>query len=241
MEPADCEHLSRISTLWTMMWQAHAGTAEGAASAQHALLERYGGAVYRYLLGALHDPDVAAELTQEFAVRFLRGDFRRADPECGRFRDYLKTALSHLVTDHHRARQHRPRPLDPDMPEPASPEPPDDEALFLASWRAELLDRTWEALAAVHPTQHAVLLIRVGEPELPSPQIAERVRVRLGRPLTAGAVRKALQRAHAQYAELLVDEVSRSIGAPAPAELEAELRTLDLLRYCRSAVAKRVE
>src|SRR3712207_7176976 len=49
----------------------------------------------------------AEELLQEFAVRFLRGDFRRADPQRGRFRDYVKTALIHLVIDHQRAEQAR--------------------------------------------------------------------------------------------------------------------------------------
>ena len=44
------------------------------ATAQHC------GAAYRYLLGAVHDPDAADDLCQDFAVRFLRGDFRRADP-----------------------------------------------------------------------------------------------------------------------------------------------------------------
>ena len=90
------EHLSQITTLWTMLLRAHT-PADDAAAARHALLERYGGAVGRYLLGAVHDPDAAAELTQEFAVRFLRGDFRRAEAARGRFRDYLKTALIHLV------------------------------------------------------------------------------------------------------------------------------------------------
>jgi RNA polymerase sigma-70 factor (ECF subfamily) len=233
------QHLSQLSTLWTLLLRAHAAPADAALSAQHALLERYGGAVYRYLLGAVRDPDAAAELAQEFAVRFLRGDFRRADPGRGRFRDYLKAALIHLIADHRRAGRQRPRSLAPDTPGPAPPEPPDDEAAFLASWRAELLDRTWDALAAASPTQHAVLLARVDEPELPSPQLAERVGARLGRPLTAAAARKALQRAHARYAELLVEEVARSLGEPTPAELAEELRALDLLRYCRSVLAQR--
>ena len=42
------------------------------------LFPGYQGAAYRYLTAAVGDPDVAAELFQEFAVRFLRGDFRRA-------------------------------------------------------------------------------------------------------------------------------------------------------------------
>lgn len=240
MERADLSHLSQISTMWTMLFRAHGGGPEGAVSAQHAMMERYGGAVYRYLLGAVRDQDAAAELSQEFAVRFLRGDFRRADPDRGRFRDYLKTSLIHLVTDYRRAQLERPRPLNPDTPGPAPAPPADDDAVFITSWRAELLDRTWAALATAHPTHHAVLLCRVNEPELPSPQLAERVADTLGRPLTAATVRKALLRAHAQFAELLVEEVACSIGDPRPDDLKTELAALDLMRYCRSAVEQRI-
>jgi RNA polymerase sigma-70 factor (ECF subfamily) len=229
------EHLSQISTLWSMLARAHAGEPNAATPAQHLLLIRYGAAVQRYLLGTVRDPDAAAELTQEFAVRFLRGDFRRADPGRGRFRDYLKTALIHLVTDYRRGQMAAPRPLPSDA---AAPEPAEDEDEFLASWRAELLDRTWDALAAAHPTEHAVLLLRVAEPDLSSGPLAEQVGARLGKPLTAAAARKALQRAHADFAALLVAEVARSLDGPAPADVEAELRELDLFRYCGSATTK---
>src|SRR5262245_57328630 len=93
--------LSGISTLWSTFFQAHK-SGDAAVAARQALLERYSGAVYRYLLGAVRNEDTAADLTQEFALRFLRGDFHRADPQRGRFRDYLKTSLIHLVNDHHR-------------------------------------------------------------------------------------------------------------------------------------------
>src|SRR5713101_7167113 len=99
------QHLSRISTQWTMVFQAHQGPVDAVTRARHQLLQRYSGAAYRYLLGAVRDPDVAAELCQEFALQFVRGDFRRADPERGRFRDYLKRALIHMITDYQRTRQ----------------------------------------------------------------------------------------------------------------------------------------
>src|SRR6516165_12315319 len=114
-------HLSGISTPWVLLRQAHAGSEPDAATAQRLLLHRYSGAAYRYLRGALHDEEAALDLFQEFVLRFLRGDFRRADPAAGRFRDYLRTALIHLVTDHHRDRQARPQPLPPDLVQPPPP------------------------------------------------------------------------------------------------------------------------
>src|SRR4051812_35402116 len=195
MDAARDDRLSQITTQWTMLLRAHAGTPDAARSIQHALLERYGGAVTRYLLGAVRDPDVAGDLAQDFAVRFLRGDFRRADPGRGRFRDYLKTALGHLVTDHRRATAAAPRPLPADAAAPTD-DPTDDDASFLATGGAELLDRPWDALAAGPPPGHAVLLVRVSEPDLASAGLAEKAGARLGKPMTAAAARKALQRAH---------------------------------------------
>src|SRR5206468_570069 len=76
------------------------GRGEAAIAARQQLVLRYYGAVYRYLLGMLHDPAVAEDLTQEFAVRLLRGDFKHFDPQRGRFRDYVKIAVRHLVMDY---------------------------------------------------------------------------------------------------------------------------------------------
>ena len=143
MEPNDLNpRLSRISTQWTMVFKAHAGFADPARAALQNLLERYSGAAFRYLLGALRDPEVADDLAQEFALRFVRGDFRRAEPERGRFRDYLKTSLIHLVNDYHRMRQAQPRQLG--AVEPAAPVSASltSELDFVTSWREELLERT---------------------------------------------------------------------------------------------------
>ncbi|MFO0908871.1 MAG: hypothetical protein U0794_11015 [Isosphaeraceae bacterium] len=169
------QHLSQISTMWTVLIQAHAQGDEGAAkaddraqaAARAALLQRYGASVYRYLLGSLRDADAADELFQEFGLRLVRGDFHRADRSKGRFRDFLKTALFRLIVDAQRRkkRQLQERPwsaLTPgDEPERAfeaaakpwvEPEihpgsSAEDDRRFLAVWRAELLSAAWESLA----------------------------------------------------------------------------------------------
>ncbi len=111
-------HLSQMSTQWTMVFQAHSGTPDEAHIAASRLMCRYAGAVHRYLLKAVKDPDAADELDQEFALRFLRGDFKNSDPNRGRFRDYVKRAVQNLINDYHR----RKRPvvsLDAHATEPA--------------------------------------------------------------------------------------------------------------------------
>src|SRR5262245_54411461 len=113
------ERLSRMATMWTLVFEAHRGSEAGAVAARDRLIQRYRGAVYRYLLGAVRDADVAGDLCQEFILRFLRRDFRNVHPERGRFRDYVRTVLVHLVNDHHRSRQNWPQPLVGDAAHPA--------------------------------------------------------------------------------------------------------------------------
>jgi RNA polymerase sigma-70 factor (ECF subfamily) len=234
-------HLSRISTPWTLVRRAH-GDAEGrAADSLRLLLQRYCGAAYRYLRGALRDEDAALDLLQEFVLRFLRGDFRRADPGSGRFRDYLKAALVHLVTDYHRERRARPGPLPADLGErAASPcEGAGDDPAFLQSWREELINRAWASLAEAKPTHHAVLVFHVENPELPSAGAAERLAARLGKPFTAAHVRVTLQRAREKFAELLLQEVAHSLGDCTEAELIRELRAVRMLTLCAPALERR--
>lgn len=236
--------LSRLSTQWTLVFQAHGDRPDQAAAAQEALLHRYAGAIHRYLLGALRDPDAASELSQEFALRFLRGDFHRADPSRGRFRDFLKRSLRNLMLNHLRRGRRAPLPLD-DAPEPASSEADpiaDFDRQFAASWRKEVVTRAWSALAdqEVRTGQpyFTILRCRVEHAELRSPELAEVLSRRLGRPLSAVAVRRALQRARDRFVRLLLDEVAASLPDPSPDELERELIELDLFEQCRPALRR---
>jgi RNA polymerase sigma-70 factor (ECF subfamily) len=247
----EASRLSAIKTFWFGLFQGGKGKSddkpEGPA---RDLVLRYYGAVYRYLLGIVHDEDVAMELTQEFASRFLRGDFRKATPERGRFRDFLKVSLRNLAMDHFRQqKQARDRGVQP-LPEHGL-EPGDDseqrqrDEAFVASFREEVLARTWEALADVERQSgkpyHTVLRLKIQHPDLPSVELAERLSRTLGRSISDAAARQALHRARAQFADLLLDEVSRTLGSPSFEELSQELSELRLLDYCKSALERRLK
>jgi RNA polymerase sigma factor (sigma-70 family) len=240
VDPTDLPHrLSQIATRWTLVFQAHHDPGEQAALARQALVLHYRRAIYRYLLGAVRDPDAADDLAQEFALRLVRGDFRRADPGRGRFRDFLKGALSHLIIDHHRRR--RPTQLSSDVPEPFEhpPEMPSDQE-FLARWREELLNRAWEGLLALEQQTgqpfFTALRLKADRPDLRSAGLAAELAGRLRKGYTEAAARKLLQRARAHFADLLLEEVARSLDPPEPAAVEQELIELDLLAYCRDAL-----
>jgi RNA polymerase sigma-70 factor (ECF subfamily) len=241
MENDHCsERLSRISTLWTMFHEAHQGSPEQASAACRELLARYGGAVHRYLRGIMRDPDAANDLAQEFALRFVRGDFHRANAQRGRFRDYLKTALSHLIADYYRQRQNWHQAFSNEGAEPAAPaeSSADSATAFRASWREELLASTWKALLQANPRYHAVLQLRVEQPDLTSAQAAEQLSVHLGEPCNSAWVRKTLQRAHDKYAELLLEEVAQSLPVETVEALRQELHELELLKYCETALER---
>jgi RNA polymerase sigma-70 factor (ECF subfamily) len=224
-------HLSLVSTSWSLLRQAHAAPQPGALAAQERLLERYRGAIYRYLLAILRDPHLADDLTQEFSLKLLRGEFRRAAPERGRFRDYVKTVLINLVNAHRRKASRVRTALQQDMVETTSA--PAVDLPFEDHWRAELLERAWQSLRAAHPDQYAVLRFRAQRPELPSPVQALYLSRQLGKPLTSGGVRQALRRARQHFAQLLMGEVAETLNEPTRAELEDELRALNLWEYCR--------
>jgi len=238
--------LSRIQTAWSMVRRAH-GDHTAVQSAQQALLDRYGGAVRRYALAALRDEEAADEVFQEFALRFVRGDFEQADPERGRFRAFVKTVVYRLIVDYQRrARKHlREAPMHSNLAEPVagSENTAADDAMFRTSWRDELLARCWQRLADDEQQSgkpyHTVLRYRADHPDLRSPELAAGLSDKLGKPINAGAVRVLLHRSREAFAECLLDEVTQSLADGSVEEVEQELIDLDLLEYCRPALERR--
>jgi RNA polymerase sigma-70 factor (ECF subfamily) len=253
------DRLSRINTRLTIWLQAHRGEGEAAIAARQQLVLRYYGAVYRYLLGMLRDPVAAEEMTQDFAVRLLRGDFKRFDPQRGRFRDFLKVSLRHLVQDYWRQQTKRKKKEPQSLANrgfedstPATQEPAeavadsleiDLDQGFVEKWKEELLARTWEALeksqTETGQPYYIVLRCKTDQPELRSAQLAEQIGAQLGKPVTGEGARQLLHRARKRFAELLVDEVTHSLETPEPGQVAEELIELGLMSYCRSAVPDR--
>lgn len=237
--------LSGIQTLWTLVRQAHGAEAQLVKNAQEKLLERYGGAVKRYLCGLVRDADAADDLFQEFALRLIKGDLHNADPQRGKFRNYVKGVLFHLVADFHQRKKRQPAALGDHVPEPAVVEPSraDLDVEFLHNWRDDLLARSWlkleEAERRNRKPFYTVLRFRSQNPELSSDQLAAQLSVKLGKPLTAPGVRQTLHRAREQFSEIVLDEVLHSLDSPTPQQLEEELIDLGLMKYCKPALERR--
>src|ERR1041385_5149599 len=150
MQPENLnERLSLITTQWSLVCRANHGMAAEAAAARQQLIERYGGAIQRYLRKVLHNFDAADEVFQEFALQLCHGALRGANPERGRFRNYVKGTLFHLVADYRQQERNWPKSLPADgaaLPAPDVQEVVESDRLFIESWCDELLARTWAAL-----------------------------------------------------------------------------------------------
>jgi len=236
--------LNLISTPWSLVCRANDGSAWEAKVARRQLLDRYGGAIRRYLRKVLRNADAADEVFQEFALRLIHGDLRGADPQRGRFRQFVKGTLFHLIADFRKQQRDWPGPLpDEGAALAARPAGVESDGAFEESWSDELLARAWAGLAKVEARTgqpfYAVLRFRADHPAMRSPELAERLTAQLGRPFSAVGVRQALHRAREKFADLLLDEVTHSLANPTAEQLEEELVELGLLDYCLPALERR--
>lgn len=198
--------------------------------------------MFRFLRTSLRDDDAALEMLQEFALKFVRGDFRNASPASGRFRSFLKTALANQMRDHRAKlatrRKHEVASLD-NVAELDASEPP-----FESCWSEELLSRAWTALLdherSTGQPFYSVLRLRVTHGDKTSLELADLLthELSLSPPMSDVSFRKSLQHAREKFAELLIADIASQFPAPTLEEVEAELIELNLLPYCRVALAK---
>lgn len=227
-EPGSEEHLARLSTQWSVVLRAQ-GQGDEARNAQCEVLTRYHRAVYHYLAAATGDPHAAADLAQDFALRFVRGDFHALDPGRGHFRGFLRTVLRNLVTDHYRVRGRSPVPLSADVAEPTRETVAND---FDRRWRDELLRRSWEELwraqAPGGPPYFDALKWRSQNPDRPTSEGA----AALARPMSPDAFRQVVHRARDKFVTYLRGEVALTLSNYDPLAVDRELADLRLLAYC---------
>lgn len=222
--PADvATALSQISTRWAVLKEPE------------QFLFRYGPAIYAYLQALLRNSHDVEEISQDILVRVVQEGFARADPERGRFRDYLKTAVRNAALNH--LRRKRGVPLDV-AAFAAQPGMAAVDAAWLADWHLCIFNKAWRSLESHQRRSpgnlfHTVLQLAVDHPEEDSVALAARATERVGRPIRADAFRKQLSRARRMFARLLVEEVEQTLEKPTRQDIEAELIELGLMLYVR--------
>lgn len=219
------------ATMWSRVLRTR-GDADsgGARRALDELCASYWQAVAGYLRALGCPADDAQDVAQDFFATFLRRDgFQRAQPELGRLRAYLKSAIRHHLYHWRRDRAALCRGggvetvalngLDLPAPEIA-------DTHFDEQWALLVLERALTDLKTGYVKRGRVDLYEKLKPMLltDDPGDSGALAQRLG--LSRGALAVEQHRARRRLAELLRQQVAETVDDPA--DVDAEL--LHLLR-----------
>src|SRR6516162_3514630 len=149
---------SFATTHWSLVLAAGKSASADAEGALAALCQTYWYPLYAYVRRQGHQPDDAQDLTQEFFARLLEKQYlRAADPERGRFRSFLLSAVKHFLSKERDRAKARKRgggravfPLDFEAGESRySLEPTHEvtaETIYERRWALTLLDQVFARL-----------------------------------------------------------------------------------------------
>jgi len=225
------------TTHWSLIVQAAGKEGESSRAALADLCGAYWYPVYAFIRRRGHSAEDARDLAQEFFATLLeKGYLADADPERGRFRAFLLTAVSRFVSKQHeraaalkRGGGRRDLPLDFDIGETRYQREPSHEwtaeRIFARRWALTLLDRTIAALRKEHeeagklPLFDALKVYLTGEAGAPP---LRSVADRLG--MSEGAVKVAVHRLRQKYRDALRGEIAQTVTAQE--DVDDELRLL---------------
>ncbi len=175
-------------------------------------------------------------MAKDFALRFMRGDFRNVHPDRGRFRDFLRIALANQLRDYYRRQQLRGRTnemLD-EIADNAGDKVPNQN--FDENWREELLAQTWTDLEhhqqSTGQLYFVTLKLKATSAADSGPCLVDEFSRMTDTQLSEEAFRKHLQRARRRFGELLLSNVAATLAIPTREEVERELGDLKLLSFC---------
>ena len=197
---------------------------------------RYGAAVRMYLRALLPTQDDADEVEQEFLLQVVEKGLPPISADRGLFRHYLIAIVRNAAFAYLRKRSRRPEMVG-DLSHVPTASAANCE--WQRGWRECVLQNTWHALRDHQKRNkgnlfHSVLKAFVEHSDEDSNALARRVSTATGQPLSAEAFRKQLSRARHKFAELLINEVSRTIADVTPELLTEELHDLGLMKFVRT-------
>ena len=225
------------TTQWSLVIAASEGDSPEARAALETLCETYWYPLYVYVRRRGQNEDDARDLTQGFFARLLEKNWvADADPDRGKFRTFLLTALKHYMHDEwdrQRAQKRGggklPLSLDFDTAETGYKlEPPDDrtpEDVFDACWADTVMQRARERLRRemLEPGKEKRFerlegFVTGEGADVPYREVAEE----LG--MSESAVKVAVYRMRRRFGEILRAEVADTVWRPE--DVEPEVRHL---------------
>jgi len=226
-----------VTTHWSVVLTAGRSDTTRAHEALSRLCETYWYPLYAFVRRRGQSPEDAQDLTQEFFARLLAHDWvSRADPQKGRFRSFLLSALNHFLANEWDKAQAQKRgggavllPLDTAVAESrycadaGNAMTPD--RLYDRQWAMTLLDRALTRLEAEHErlgkaAEFAVLspALTAERGDIPYATLATQLC------LSEAAARMAVHRLRKRFREVFREEIAQTVAAPD--EVEEEIRHL---------------
>ncbi len=228
------------ATHWSIVLSAAQNDTTRARAALSTLCQTYWYPLYAYVRRRGYSREDAQDLTQAFFARLLEKNWLgRADPEKGRFRSFLLTAMKCFLADEwDRARAQKRGggapwlPLPFDTAETRLGREPADEATpeqcFEKRWVLTLLEKVLMRLRTQYEQEGNAGLFAelnpclVGErASLPYAALAKKLA------LSESAVKSAVHRLRRRYRELLRGEIAQTVVDPG--EVDEELRHLSVV------------
>lgn len=231
---SDQPHASFATTHWSIVLEAgRGGTCADADGALAQLCQKYWFPLYAYVRRRVHDTNEAQDLTQEFFARLLEKEIlAEADPDRGRFRSFLLTAMQNFLTNEWRKAQANKRGggaklLSLDFSAGDSKlnfEPGHDwtaERIFERNWGITLLEHVLARLRDEYATAGKENMFAALRPFISSNR-DEGSFAALGEQLemTEGAAKVAAHRLRKRYRELLRAELAQTVADPADVDAE---------------------
>jgi DNA-directed RNA polymerase specialized sigma24 family protein len=225
-----------VTTQWGLVATAAEGGTPEAKAALEDLYRAYCYPVYAFIRRKGYGREDAQDLTQDFFVHLLeKAALARANPQRGRFRNFLLGALAYFLAHAAERSQARKRgggcilfSLDEELAEGryqlAAPEGLTAEKIFATRWAGTLVEsalgRLREELEAEGKGRlfGALQGFLVGGEDASYQQTADL----LG--LSLGGLKTVIYRMRGRYRALLREEVARTVATPD--EIEEELRCL---------------
>lgn len=229
------------TTTWTLIQAAKNRAASGYLAAMDRFIAGYWKPVFYFLRAKGYALHQAEDLTQEFFTRFLERDWiQRADPQRGRFRNFLLRVLIRFLSDQGNKRAPRQNQFERQFLsidglisdserkyQPAQSETPED--VFMRQWAASLMENVRNELRQVceaegHPIWYEVFAA-THFPDSTSKRLSqEALGQKLG--IRRDQVRYGLDQATKWFRQLLRTEVEQQVGSRA--DIGEEIR--DLMR-----------
>jgi RNA polymerase sigma-70 factor (ECF subfamily) len=223
------------TTRWSVVLAAGRNDTTHARAALEKLCQTYWYPLYAYVRRRGHSPEDAQDLTQEFFAQLLeRQSLAHANPNRGRFRSFLLTAMNHFLTDEWKKARAKKRgggcpnlSLDWAAAEERFDLEPADNAtpdrIFEKQWALTLLGEVLSRLEREYQGQEKTDLFAALKQSLMGTRESQpyaELAVRLD--MNESAVKVAVHRLRKRYRELIRDEIAGTLDGIQNVEAEMQ-------------------